>query len=387
MIYFDNAATTFPKPPCVVRAVNEALMRYGANPGRSGHDLSIQTAGKIYECRERIGHLFHCEPERVVFTKNCTESINAAIKGIVRPGDHVIISDLEHNAVYRVVEALRRQGIIEYDIAPVFADAQKTVWHFEHLVRPNTRLIACTHGSNVFGFCVPVEKIGLMAKRRGILMLVDAAQTAGLLEIDLRRMPIDYLCMPGHKGLYGPAGTGVLIINHDNLPAPLCEGGTGSLSMEPTMPDFLPDRMESGTVNTSGIIGLSAGVDFVLKNTPQKLYRHEMQLCSYLYQKLCGIKGVILYSEQPCIGKNLPLIALNLGRINPEEAAERLNKYHIAVRAGFHCAALAHQKMGTDRQGTIRVSLGAFNNKNEADSFCAAVQRILSGNQNAGKKF
>ena len=165
MIYFDNAATTFPKPPCVVKAVNEALLRYGANPGRSGHDLSLQTAQKVFECRERVGKLFHCQPEQVIFTKNCTESINAAIKGIVRPGDHVIISDLEHNAVYRVVESLRRQGIIQYDVAPVFADDQKTLWHFEHLLRSNTRLIACTHGSNVFGFCVPIEQIGLMARR------------------------------------------------------------------------------------------------------------------------------------------------------------------------------------------------------------------------------
>lgn len=379
MIYFDNAATTFPKPPCVVKAVNEALLRYGANPGRSGHDLSLQTAQKVFECRERVGKLFHCQPEQVIFTKNCTESINAAIKGIVRPGDHVIISDLEHNAVYRVVESLRRQGIIQYDVAPVFADDQKTLWHFEHLLRSNTRLIACTHGSNVFGFCVPIEQIGLMARRRGIFMLVDAAQTAGLLDYDLRRMPIDYLCMPGHKGLYGPAGTGILIVNTEHLPDPLCEGGTGSLSMEPTMPDFLPDRLESGTVNTSGIIGLSAGVGFVLQNTPKKLYLHEMQLCDYLYQKLCGIRGVTLYSDRPCIGRNLPLIALNLKNINPEMAAEALNRHHIAVRAGFHCAALAHQKMGTDRYGTIRVSLGAFNHKNEADAFCMAVKHILAG--------
>ena len=264
MIYFDNAATTFPKPPAVVQAVREALVRYGANPGRSGHDLSMQTAQKIYECREKLATLFCCQSEQIVFTKNCTESVNIAIKGMLRPGDHLIISDLEHNAVYRVAEALRRAGLITYDVAAVTASDEQTVLNFERLIRPNTRMIACTHASNVFGFRLPVEKIGAMAHRRGLLMVVDAAQTAGLLTIDLSRMHIDYLCMPGHKGLYGPAGTGVLIINNSLLPQSLCQGGTGSLSMEPEMPDFLPDRLESGTTKSeltliaaAAIMGLS----------------------------------------------------------------------------------------------------------------------------------
>lgn len=386
MIYFDNAATTFPKPQCVVRAVDDALLHYGANPGRGGHDLSMQTAQKVFECREKAAKLFRCSPEQVIFTKNCTESINAAIKGLVRPGDHMIISDLEHNAVYRVVESLRRQGIIEYDIAPVFDSDEQTVWYFEHLIRPNTRLIACTQGSNVFGFRVPVEKIGVMAHRRGVLMLVDAAQTAGVLDIDLSRRAIDYLCMPGHKGLYGPAGTGILIVNCDILPRPLCEGGTGSLSMEAQMPDFLPDRLESGTVNTSGIIGLCAGIAFVLKNTPSKLYRHEMQLCHSLYSRLYRMDGVKIYSDEPQIGKNLPLISFNLIGMDSEDTAQLLNQYHIAVRPGFHCAALAHKKMHTDQSGTVRVSFGAFNRQSEVDDFCRAVQGIFNSERKKRKK-
>lgn len=377
MIYFDNAATTFPKPACVVQGVQQALMYYGANPGRSGHDLSMQTAHQIYRCRESAAALFGCQPEQVVFTKNCTESINAAIKGLVRPGDHVIISDLEHNAVYRVVDALCRQGIIDYDIAQVVDCDEQTVWNFEHFIRPNTRLIACTQGSNVFGYCVPVGKIGAMAHSRGVLMLVDAAQTAGLLDLDLKKLPIDYLCLPGHKGLYGPAGTGLLIVNCNLFPDPFCEGGTGSFSMEAEMPDFLPDRLESGTVNTSGIIGLGKGIDFVRSKTPGRLYRAEMQLCRRLYRNLCAIPGVRLYSDEPQLGKNLPLIALNLQGLSSEQTAERLNKYGIAVRAGFHCAALAHRKMGTHRDGTVRVSLGAFNTQQEADAFCRAVADIL----------
>lgn len=385
MIYFDNAATTFPKPACVVQGVQRALLYDGANPGRSGHDLSIQTARKIYRCRESAAALFGCQPEQVVFTKNCTESINTAIKGLVRPGDHVIISDLEHNAVYRVVDALCRQGVIDYDIAQVVDCDEQTVWNFEHLIRHNTRLIACTQGSNVFGYCVPVGKIGAMAHRRGVLMLVDAAQTAGLLDIDLRHLPIDYLCLPGHKGLYGPAGTGILIVNSKPIPDPLCEGGTGSFSMEAEMPDFLPDRLESGTVNTSGIIGLGKGIDFVRAKTPQRLYQAEMQLCRRLYRNLSAIPGVQLYSDEPQIGKNLPLIAFQLQGLGSEQTAALLNDYGIAVRAGFHCAALAHRKMGTHRDGTVRVSLGAFNTQQEADAFCRAVADILRRQRN-GKK-
>ena len=196
MIYFDNAATTFPKPPCVAKAVQEALVRYGANPGRGGHDLSIETARRVYRCRELAAQLFCCQPEQVVFTKNCTESLNIVIKGVLRPGDHVIISDLEHNAVYRVVDALAQQGLITYSVAETCPSDEKTVWNFEHLIRPNTRLIVCTQGSNVFGVRVPVEKIGAMARRRGVLMAVDAAQTAGLLDINLKESAIDYLCLP-----------------------------------------------------------------------------------------------------------------------------------------------------------------------------------------------
>ncbi len=379
MIYLDNAATTFPKPPCVLKAVTEAMAHYGANPGRAGHKLSLQTARKVYHTRESAATLFDCEPEQIVFTKNCTEAINIAIKGIVHYGDHVIISDLEHNAVYRVVESLKRKEIIEYDIAPTCDSEEQTVWHFEHLIRPNTKLIACAHGSNVFGFRLPVEKIGNMAHRRGVLMLVDAAQTAGILDLSMKHHCIDYLCMPGHKGLYGPAGTGILIVDSELLPEPLCEGGTGSLSMEPMMPDFLPDRLESGTVNTAGIIGLGAGIDFVLKNTPQRLYAHEMQLCRELYLRLKRLEGVQIYSDEPKIGRNLPVISFNITGLSSERTAELLDHYNIAVRAGFHCAALAHRKMRTNKEGTVRISLGAFNTKKDILMCEQAVRKILEG--------
>ena len=378
MIYLDNAATTFPKPTCVHRAVQQAMIYYGANPGRAGHDLSLKTAEMVYRTRCKAAKLFDCEAEQVVFTKNCTEAINTAIKGILNPGDHIIISDLEHNAVYRVAEGLKRKGVIDYDIAPTFDNDEQTVWHFEHLIRPNTVLIACTQGSNVFGNRLPVEKIGRAAHRRGVLMLADAAQTAGLLRLSMRKNEIDFLCMPGHKGLYGPTGTGMLILNSSVLPGPLCDGGTGSLSMEPTMPDFLPDRLESGTLNTAGIIGLGAGIDFVCQNTPERLYEHEMRLCRDLYARLSGYPQIRLYSEEPKLGKNLPLISFNIKGVPSETTAELLNRCGIAVRAGFHCAALAHQRMRTDKSGTVRISLGAFNTQNEMAACERAVRKILT---------
>lgn len=391
MIYFDNAATTFPKPPRVVQAVQRAMVQYGANPGRSGHDLSIRTAEQVYRCRELAAQLFHCDPEQVIFTKNCTESLNLVLKGILRPGDHLIISDLEHNAVYRVADALARRGFITYSVAKVVPDDALTVLHFERLIRKNTRLIVCTQGSNVFGTRVPVEKIGAMAHQRRVLMAVDAAQTAGLLDIDLKRDAIDYLCMPGHKGLYGPMGTGLLLVNSKILPAPILEGGTGSLSMQAKMPDFLPDMLEAGTVNVPGILGLAEGIAFVLRNTPQKLYQKEMALCGCLYDGLNAIEGVSLYTPRPKLGESLPVLALNIGALDSDQAGEQLNRYGIAVRAGFHCAALAHRKMGTAKAGVVRASLGAFNTQRETAQFCAAVRSILRDEQgkNVGncKKF
>lgn len=376
MIYFDNAATTFPKPRSVHVAVNQAMQLYGANPGRSGHNMALKTAEQIYLCREKAAQLFSCQPEQVVFTKNCTEALNIAIKGIMSQGDHIIISDLEHNSVARVAERLRQDGIADYDVATTYENDEQTVLSFEQLIRPNTKLIACTQGSNVFGMRLPTEKIGALAHQRGVKMLVDAAQTAGLIDINLRRDPIDYLCLPGHKGLYGPSGTGLLIINCDELPKPLMEGGTGSASMTLEMPDFLPDRLESGTVNTAGIIGLRAGIDFVLKRGTKELYQQELYLTDKIFQNLRNIPGVTIYGAMPKMGKTLPVISLNVYGLDGMELAERLNNYGFGVRGGFHCAKLAHTKMRTEEIGTARMSLGCFNTSEQAQLFCRTVYRI-----------
>lgn len=376
MIYFDNAATTYPKPFSVVSHSAISFFKYGANPGRSGHRMSMQTAKKIYGCREAASELFHCEPEQVVFTKNCTEAVNIVMKGILKQGDHLIISDLEHNAVYRTAEALQEQGIISYDIAETSNKDDETVAAFANLVTPQTKLIVCTQGSNVFGIRLPVEKIGAMAHKKGIKMAVDAAQTAGLLNIFPARDNIDYLCLPGHKGLYGPMGTGMIIFASDELPIPLCQGGTGSLSMQAKMPQFLPDLLESGTLNTPGIVGLKEGIRFVQKKTPQMLFQKEAELCDRLEEGLLQLQNVVVYSKNCNIDRSLPVLSFNIKNLPSVLAAQKLDEKGVCVRAGYHCSALAHQKFGTQKQGTIRVSLGAFNTKREVDSFCRIVQKL-----------
>ncbi len=377
MIYFDNAATTFPKPAKVVAAVNQAMSLYGANPGRSGHKMSLATAEQIYNCREKLAELFHANRvEDVVFTQNCTQSLNIAIKGILRWGDHAIISDLEHNSVLRPMEKLKNDGLITYDILKIGQDAAETVARLEKLIRPNTKLIAVTHGSNAFGICVPIEAISNVAKKHGCYFLVDSAQSAGVLPIDIQKLGIDFLCMPGHKGLYGPSGTGVLIANNGERFNTLIEGGTGSVSLSYKQPDFMPDRLESGTLNTIGIIGLSAGIDFVNQTGLNAIYEHEFELTNMIDSGLRNIPGVILYTAPPRKGQNLPVISFNLSGKKGDETAGLLDEAGFALRGGFHCAPLAHKKMGTLESGTARVSIGAFNTKIQAQAFCNIVKKF-----------
>lgn len=253
MIYFDNAATTFPKPASVKDAVDTALMRYGANPGRSGHDLSAETAKQVFEVRSKAAEFFGAaDVEDVVFTQNCTYAVNTVVKGLFKPGDHVIISDLEHNAVLRPIHALTVQGIITYTVAETFSDDEETVNAFRSCIRPNTRAIIVTHGSNVFGVKLPIARLAQLARQYGLYFAVDAAQTAGIEPIDVKGMQINFLCTAGHKGLYGPTGTGLLITSCGKRLRPLAEGGTGSVSYDYLQPNFMPDRFEAGTPQHGG---------------------------------------------------------------------------------------------------------------------------------------
>ncbi len=375
MIYFDNAATTFPKPRAVGEAVTQAMRLYGANPGRSGHQMAVKTAEQVYACRERAAQLFGCQPEQVVFTQNCTHAINMAIKGVAQPGDHFIISDLEHNAVARTVHQLYLDGIASYTIAATGPTEETTLASFAQALRPNTKMICCTHGSNVFGNILPVAKIGGLARANNVLMLVDAAQTAGVLDIDVVRDNIDFLCMPGHKSLYGPSGTGMLIINCQEPLHTLMEGGTGSASLELAMPDFLPDRLESGTINTTGIIGLKSGMGYVMRHGTKKLYTHEMSLAQAIYRQLSPNPQVHFYGPPPTMGQTLPVLAFTVGRLDGMETSELLSRHGIATRGGFHCAKLAHEKMGTNEIGVARVSIGGFNTMEHVNYLCNTVKK------------
>lgn len=376
MIYFDNAATTYPKPSSVISAVNLALTRYGGNPGRSGYPMSLDTAAKLYECREKAASLFDLnQPENVVLALNCTHAINMAIKGVLKQGDHVIISNLEHNAVVRPVHKLYEDGLITYDIAAIDEnDPEKTVRNFASKINSSTRMIFCLHGSNVFGVISPVYELGAMAKKNGLLFGVDAAQTAGVLPVSMNRCQIDFLCMPGHKGLYGPTGTGLLLCAKEKAYNTIMEGGTGSKSRELVQPDFLPDRLESGTVNSVGSIGLLAGMKFVEKTGIDKIHKKESELCRFIFEELKKISGVTLYSDS--MTNKLPIISLNIGDKTGEETAADLARYGIAVRGGLHCARLAHEAYGTLSRGTARIAPSCFSTAQEAVYLLQVIKKL-----------
>lgn len=383
MIYFDNGATTFPKPRSVKIAVNKALSYYGANPGRSGHKMSVKSSEVMYECRENAARLFGTDnPEKVIFTLNCTSALNTVIKGILKKGDHAVISSLEHNAVLRPLEFLKDRGI-EYSVANyVPYDDEATIDNFRNAIKDNTKLVICTHASNVFGVKLPIERIGALCRIYGILFCVDAAQSAGVVPVSLKDNYIDFLCTAGHKGLYGPMGTGLLIVNTDNLPESLIQGGTGSESANPHQPEILPDKYESGTPNLPGIAGLNEGIKYVLNKDIGRIASYEMRLAQMLYDRLNKIKKVKLYTIRPDIMQSVPVISFNIDDFDSEDISQILNsRYNIAVRAGLHCAVLAHKSFGTLQTGTVRAVISTFTTEYDVNYFANAVRNICSDNK------
>lgn len=380
MIYLDNAATTYPKPATVIDSVCRSFSCYGANPGRSGYDMAMRTSSQIYKCREKAAEFFGLSlPENVVFVPNCTTAINIVLKGLLVRGDHVIVSDLEHNAVMRPLFELMKHRGIKYTTAHVCEnDDEKTVSNFKNAIKPNTKLIFCTHASNVFGLVLPIQKIGELARKNNIFFGVDAAQSAGVLPIDIEKCKIDFLCVPGHKGLYGPMGTGMLLMRREIPLASFIVGGTGSLSAKLSQPDFLPDRFESGTGNTPGIIGLSSGISFVKNQDIDRIYKHEMNLIRFLYNELAKIDGIILYSGTPEIGGYVPLLSFNIKGVHSEETAKLLYNEGFAVRAGLQCAPCAHIAFNSLNNGTVRVSPSVFNNKNEIKHLIKNIGKIAN---------
>ncbi len=374
MIYLDNAATSGVKPQGVVNAVKYALENYCANPGRSGHTLSTRVAEKVYETREKLSRFFNSDgAETVIFTQNCTHSVNCVLKGILKKGDHCVISSLEHNAVVR---PLVKTGV-SYSVATVsLTDNRQTVENFKEKIKPNTRLVLCTGASNVLGKILPIEEIGKICKSKGIMFCVDAAQTAGVLPIDMQKMNIDFLCIAPHKGLYAPMGVGVLIARK-NLPNTIIEGGTGTNSLELYQPDALPERLESGTVNVPAIVGIFAGLDFVQKIGISNIYKGELGLIQNLYSNISNIKGISLYTPFPKQGVYAPLLSFNVKGIDSAKAASILSQNGIAVRGGLHCAPFAHRQIGTLENGTVRVSVSSFNNNREIEAFTKILNSKL----------
>ena len=377
MIYLDNAATSFPKPPCVINAMCCAQQYCGANPGRGGHALSVKAGQLVYRCREKLAEHFDCKSENVIFTCNCTAALNTAIKGVLSKGDHVIISSLEHNSVLRPVHAMSAKGIITYSVARVNPfDDNETLRSFASHIRKNTRAIVTTHVSNVFGTVLPVEKLCALCKAKGIIFILDAAQSAGSHSISLEKTGIDILCMPGHKGLLGPMGTGALFFGDGVEIRELLQGGTGSLSLSPLQPDVYPDRLESGTLNLPGIAGLYEGVRYLedVGGEGSVLCR-ESELIRILYEDLSVIDGVEAYGEMHA-GKSTNLISFNLGDLHSEYVASLLDKKGIAVRAGYHCSYLAHKTYNTSEKGCVRVSVGIFTVKKDVKNFVNCLNKI-----------
>lgn len=374
MIYLDNAATTSKKPPNVMSAVLLGMQKYSANPGRSGHRASMEAAEAVFRARTKVAKFFNADSEEnVVFTPSCTFALNCVIKGLLKEGDHVIVSEFEHNAVMRPLEKLKSEGKITYSVAAV--EGKETIKNFEKLIKQNTKLIICTHASNVLGTVLPIMQIGELAKKNNIMFCVDAAQTAGTLSIDVKTMGIDFLCVAAHKGIMAPMGTGILVACKE-LDNTLVEGGTGTASLDLIQPKEMPERLESGTLNLPGILGISAGIDYINKVKISNIYSHEFSLCKYLYEQLSQNKNIEIYSDKPVFLESAPVLSFNVKGKNSNEISEKLNKYGIAVRAGFHCAGGPHRKHNTEERGMVRVSIGHSNTKNEIDYLINILKKI-----------
>jgi len=377
-IYLDNAASTWPKPPQVKQAMVECLDEYAANPGRGGHQLAMRASKALYFTRSKLAQLFNVSnPNDIVFTSNATSALNQGIKGLLRPKDHVITTTLEHNSVRRPLEYLKSTKEIEISYVAPRKDFSFDITDFEKQIKSNTALIVVTHSSNLTGTLVPIKEIGSICKKYHIPFMVDASQTAGVFPIDVQSMNIQLLAFPGHKGLYGPQGTGGLYIDPQLELEPLYHGGTGSHSEWIEQPSTRPDRYESGTANTVGIAGLGAGVNFILETGLETIREKEMLLTTELLERLEGISGVNLYGQVKDIERSA-VVAFNIKGLDASEAAFILDKqYQIAVRAGYHCTPLGHETMGTMNEGAIRASFGYFNEMSDVDALEIAVREIV----------
>ena len=368
MIYLDAGATTLQKPPAVAFAVQSAMRRM-ATPGRGGHPPAMRAADAVYDCRCLVGALFGAQPEQVVFTMNATHALNLAIKTLVKPGGRAVISGFEHNAVLR---PLHHIGANITAVGRQLFDPADTLAAFDRAVTPDTNAVVCTHVSNVFGYILPIEEIAALCRARGVPFVLDASQSAGLLPVHLAELGADFICMPGHKALYGPQGTGLLLCAR--TPDTLLEGGSGSASRLPDMPPELPDHAEAGTQNVCGICGLAAGLRFVRQQGPERLLAHEAGLRAQLAAGLQGLDGVHVYTGEGQSGT----LSVRAEAMDCETLAARLAEHGVCTRAGLHCAPLAHESAGTLTTGTLRLTPSAFNTTREIDQTLRILRKILT---------
>lgn len=386
MIYLDNSATTFPKPDSVISAMTDFMKNTCANPGRSGHKMAQETNREILMARMDMAKLFKvANPMQLIFTKNASEALNISILGYVKKGDHVITSCMEHNSVLRPLNYLKDIGDIELSI--VSSDDEGFV-HAKDIaaeLKPNTTLVAVTHASNLTGSINDIKEIAKtiatenLDRENKISLLVDAAQTAGLVDIDVNEMGIDMLAGAGHKSLYGPTGTGFLYVSENIKLEPLYRGGTGSISESLIQPDFMPDMLETGTLNASGIVGLKAGINYIVEKDIQKLREKQQNMIAKLISEFSKIEEVKIFGSKDS-KKRASAVSINIGDRDSQEITYLLSdKYDIATRGGKHCAPLAHKRMGTLEQGMVRISISSFTTDEEINSVINAVKELAQG--------
>ncbi|MDW8802538.1 cysteine desulfurase [Clostridium sp. A1-XYC3] len=376
-IYLDNASTSYPKPNVVIDTMASYMKKIGATAGRGAYKNAKETDNLLFNCRKIICKLFNgSDPNKVIFTSNITESLNLVINGLLKSGDHVIVSSLEHNAVRRPLKTLERDKKIQISITPCTTTGITVPADVEKLIRPNTKLIVFTHASNVIGTIQPIREIGKIAKNHKIPLLVDSAQTAGAYPIDVVKDNIDYLAFTGHKSLLGPTGTGGLLINCDTHMSPLKSGGTGGDSKNPYQPEGFPTKYETGTPNTAGIVGLGESLNYLSSIGIDKIRKKEEELVDYALKRLLEVEGIKIYGPRDT-KKIVGVISFNLSNLSVEEIARELDsKYDIAVRAGLHCAPTAHTVIDTLDRGTVRIGIGYFNKKKDIDILVKALKSI-----------
>lgn len=379
MIYLDNAATTFPKPPCMTAEISRCIREYCGNPGRSGHILSLRASEKIYECRQALAELFGSDkPENIVFTLNTTYALNLAIKTLYKSGSHILISNMEHNSVLRPIFELQKRGEITYATFDVMQPEDKIIEQLEQLRRRNTDMLVMTHASNICGKLFPIEAVGKFCKAHGITFIVDAAQSAGIADIHVGRCEIGALCAPAHKGLYGPQGLGFVLFGNKQPVRTLIEGGNGINSLSPAMGLTLPESFEGGTMPTPLIAGLTESVNWLKKLGTDQINAHETALARRLRDKLMEIPGSQLYGpKEPETG----IILYTNDHIPLNVLSSALDEKNICTRSGFHCAPLAHNTLHTAENGALRISFGYFNDRKDADEIAATIHNVYKQNQ------